>query len=109
MEIYTAAINTIVGVEPIAKEVPAEYKLFQNYPNPFNPSTNIRYQVSNNGFVTLKIYDVLGKEISTLVNEKHVAGTYEVAFNATQYPSGVYFYKLTTDRYTDTKKMILLK
>lgn len=89
--------------------VPDNFSLSQNYPNPFNPATNIKYDLPKNGFVTVKIFDILGKEIETLVNEKQTPGTYEVNWNASRYPSGVYFYRLVTDGFTDTKKMILLK
>jgi hypothetical protein len=98
-----------LGIKQISNIVPTEYKLFQNYPNPFNPTTNIKYQIINNGFVTLKIYDMLGKEVITLVNEKQSPGIYEILWNAAQFPSGVYFYKLLTEKYSDIKRMILLK
>jgi len=90
-------------------EVVKDFNLSQNYPNPFNPTTNIKYQITNNKLVTLKIFDILGKEVETLVNEKQNAGTYEVTFNASQYSSGIYFYKLTTDNFSDTKKMLMIK
>jgi len=109
MDIYTAVINTVVGVEPISKNVPDEYKLYQNYPNPFNPSTNIKYQIPNNGFVSIKVFDILGKEITTLVNEKQSSGTYEVTFDGGDLSSGIYFYKLETDGFSEVKKLILLK
>ena len=86
-----------------------ESVLFQNYPNPFNPSTTIKYQIPKLNFVTLKIYDVLGNEITTLVNEKKPIGNYEIEFNAPELPSGIYFYSLQAGNYVDTKKMILLK
>ncbi|OGU31992.1 MAG: hypothetical protein A2057_07590 [Ignavibacteria bacterium GWA2_35_9] len=90
---------------------PGEYELAQNYPNPFNPTTKIKYAVPVIGFVTLKIYDVLGKEIATLVNEEKPAGSYEVEFNASELnlTSGVYFYRITTGGFEDTKKLLLLK
>ena len=83
--------------------------LFQNYPNPFNPGTNIRYQIINNSYITLKIFDILGKEIAALVNEKQNAGIYNIEWDAENYSSGIYFYKLTADGFTDIKKMVLLK
>jgi len=101
--------NYTIGVQNISTEIPGRFSLFQNYPNPFNPVTNIRYQLSNSGFVTLKIYDAMGKEVETLVNEKQQAGTYEANFNAANYPSGIYFYKLETNNFSETKKMILVK
>jgi len=100
-------------------ELPSKFALYQNYPNPFNPVTKIRMDIpllnpSTRGegrgvFTTLVIYDILGREITTLVNEQLQPGTYEVEWNASNYPSGVYCYKLIATDYTDTKKMILLK
>jgi len=88
---------------------PVNYSLKQNYPNPFNPTTNIRYEIPKSEFVKLVIYDVLGREIETLVNEKLSAGTYIAAFNASKYSSGIYFYKMETESFSDTKKMLLIK
>ena len=85
------------------------YILYQNYPNPFNPSTTLKYQIPQNGFVTLKVYDILGKEVATLVNEVKTQGRYEVNFNASNLASGVYLYRLNVNDYVDVKKMILLK
>ena len=98
-----------VGITHISSEVPSKYNLSQNYPNPFNPTTNIKFDIPKNEFATMKVYDMLGKEITTLVNEKLNAGTYSVDWNASEYPSGVYFYRLQTDSYTEVKKMILTK
>lgn len=92
-----------------SSNVPKLFSLSQNYPNPFNPSTVVSYQLPVAGFVQLKVYDVLGNEIETLVNEKQNAGSYSVDFNAASLPSGIYFYKLVTDRFSETKKMILMK
>ncbi|MCX6156999.1 MAG: T9SS type A sorting domain-containing protein [Ignavibacteriae bacterium] len=102
---YTEAI----GIKQISETVPSTYSLKQNYPNPFNPTTNIKFDLVKNSFVNLTILDVSGREIETLVNEKLGTGTYEVNFNASKYPSGTYFYKLETDNFSGTKKMILLK
>ena len=88
---------------------PSEFTLFQNYPNPFNPSTKISWQSPVGSWQTLKIYDVLGNEVATLVNEYKPAGKYEVEWDASNYPSGVYFYQLNSGSYIGTKKMILLK
>jgi len=88
---------------------PNVFSLYQNYPNPFNPTTTINYKISELGFVTLKVYDVLGNEIETLVNEEKSSGSYEVDFDASGLTSGIYFYKLQTGYFIDTKKMILLK
>jgi hypothetical protein len=98
-----------VGIKNISNTVPSEYKLFQNYPNPFNPATIIRFQMKDSRFVTLKVYDILGKEIVTLVNEKLNAGEYEIQFSINQIPSGIYFYKLESGDFTATKKMVLVK
>jgi photosystem II stability/assembly factor-like uncharacterized protein len=86
-----------------------EFSLMQNYPNPFNPSTSIKYQVSSNSQVSLKVYDVLGNEVATLVNEEKPAGSYEVKFDASGLTSGIYFYTLATGSFIETKKMVLLK
>ena len=88
-----------------------EYGLQQNYPNPFNPSTEINYQIPAKGFVTLKVYDMLGNEVATLVNEWQEAGSYNAQFTTSgkQLASGMYFYTLTAGKFTDTKKFILMK
>lgn len=88
---------------------PVAYGLFQNYPNPFNPTTTINYQISAAGNVTLKVYDVLGREVTTLVNRKQYAGGYSAAFDAGGLPSGVYFYSIAAGSYRAVKKMILIK
>jgi hypothetical protein len=88
---------------------PKDFLLEQNYPNPFNPSTKISYQLPNAGNVTLKVFDVLGREVATLVDEYKNAGRFEVEFNANNLPSGVYFYQLKAGEFVETKKMILLK
>jgi hypothetical protein len=86
------------------------YNLFQNYPNPFNPSTKIKYRIENPEHITLKVYNVLGHEVATLVNEEKTAGKYEVEFStAGELTSGVYFYKLEAGHYIETKKMLLIK
>jgi hypothetical protein len=109
MDIYTAIINTSVGISPEANNIPDKFDLFQNYPNPFNPSTNIKYQIANSSLVSLKVFNVLGKEVAELVNEKQTPGTYEVKFDAGNLSNGVYFYKITAGDYSETKKMILIK
>jgi hypothetical protein len=86
-----------------------DFVLYQNYPNPFNPVTSIEYLVGSISFVSIKVYDILGNEVATLVNEEKKAGSYEVDFNASGLPSGIYFYKLTTPDFIQTKKMMLLK
>lgn len=86
-----------------------EFNLFQNYPNPFNPTTNIRFRISDFGFVSLKVYDVLGNEIVSLVNEEKAEGDYNVNFDASGLSSGIYFYRLQAGSFVETKKMILMK
>jgi hypothetical protein len=96
-----------IGVEP--EEVITEYKLQQNYPNPFNPVTNIVYQIPKNGLVQLKVYDLLGREVAVLVNEVKPAGKFEVEFNASNLPSGLYIYSLKAENFISNRKMIVLK
>ena len=91
------------------EEVDLNYRLNQNYPNPFNPTTTISWQVPAAGWQTLKIYDVLGKEIATLVNEERPAGSYKMSFDASDLTSGIYFYKIQIGSYIQVKKMVLLK
>ncbi len=88
---------------------PNEFYLYQNYPNPFNPSTSIQYAIGSRQFVTLKVFDLLGNEVSTLVNEEKPAGSYEIEFDAAGLPSGIYFYYLNSGNFIETKKMVLLK
>lgn len=90
-------------------DIPNELSVSQNYPNPFNPSTTIKFSIPNSQFVTLKVYDMLGREATTLVNEEKQPGIYEVKFNGSKLSSGVYFYRLQSGSYSDTKKFILLK
>jgi hypothetical protein len=85
------------------------YRLEQNYPNPFNPSTVILFQISAREFVTLKVYDILGREVATLINTEKPAGNYNVEFNAQNLTSGVYFYRLQAGKFSDIKKLLLLK
>lgn len=99
----------VSGINQVSSKVPSEYKLFQNYPNPFNPTTNIKYQITKSKLVVLKIYDILGKEIAVLINEKQEPGVYEVTFDASKLPSGIYFCKLISGDFSDTKRMIILK
>jgi hypothetical protein len=88
---------------------PKEFKLMQNHPNPFNPATTIVYSIPQAGNVSLKIYDIIGNEIAELVNEKQAEGSYEVSFNASNFPSGMYLYKLETSTFSAVKKMLLVK
>ncbi|MEJ2506843.1 MAG: T9SS type A sorting domain-containing protein, partial [Ignavibacteriaceae bacterium] len=88
---------------------PETFKLFQNYPNPFNPTTRIQYSIASKQFVSLRVYDSLGKEVKILVNAERPAGTYEVNFTSKDLPSGTYFYKIKAGDFVQTKKMILLR
>ena len=107
---YTARVTVTggTGVENNAP-LPREYSLSQNYPNPFNPSTAISYQLSANSFVSLKVFDVLGREVATLVNEVKKAGTYSTTWNASGFGSGIYFCKMQAGSFSETKKLVLMK
>lgn len=99
----------ISGISSFSSEVPSSYSLNQNYPNPFNPVTKINFALPKSGLVTLKVYDVLGKEVATLVNGFQTAGTYSYEFDGAKLTSGVYFYRIEANGFTDTKKMLLIK
>jgi photosystem II stability/assembly factor-like uncharacterized protein len=117
----TGGIHTITGGDPgwltgirqISNDVPKEFKLYQNFPNPFNPTTNIKYQITNNSNVKLIVFDITGRETAVLVNKKQSAGIYQVDFSGNNLSSGVYFYKIIIDNgkeeLTDTRKMLLIK
>lgn len=120
LEVLTASDNaknfynssfggTPIGLIPVSNEVPNQFKLEQNYPNPFNPTTKIKFAIPEAGNVTLKIFDVNGKEIVTLVNQHLLAGIYETDWQGINYASGVYFYSISAGKYTETRKMILMK
>lgn len=100
--------GTFTGITPV-NSVADNYTLSQNYPNPFNPTTNIKFAIPQNGFVTLKVYNMLGKEVATLVNSNLSAGSYNFDFNASNLSSGIYFYKLEAGNFAETKKMMLVK
>ena len=101
--------NGVTGVEEISSGLPTKFSLGQNYPNPFNPTTTINFAISKSEFVTMIIYNALGQEVSTVVNEFLNAGSYKVNFNADKLASGMYLYKITAGKFTSTKKMLLLK
>jgi subtilisin-like proprotein convertase family protein len=101
--------QVLVSTENINAEVPQEYKLEQNYPNPFNPSTTIKFSIPVKGIVKLKVFDMLGKEVAVLINKEMSAGNYNIDFTGAKLSSGVYFYKLETEAFTDVKKMLLVK
>jgi len=107
--IFSAPFNQVIGIKQISSIIPDKYYLYQNYPNPFNPVTTIKYQTTNTGFITLKVFDILGKEVATLVSEKQNAGIYEITFDGNNLNSGIYFYKIISDNFTQTKKFILIK
>ena len=98
-----------VGITPVSNEIPKNYSLNQNYPNPFNPNTRIKFSIPKDGFVKFLVYDELGREIKTLLNDNLKAGVYEINFEARILTSGVYFYKIITSDFIETKKMILVK
>ena len=102
-------MNGIVGVQNHDNQIPESYSLYQNYPNPFNPVTKIKYSIPINSQVTIKVYDILGKEVSTLVDKFTNAGKYEVEFNASNLASGIYFYQMLSGNTTNTKKLLFMK
>ena len=95
--------------ESVIDEIPTNFNLTQNYPNPFNPSTKIRYSVPQASTIVIRVFDVLGNEIETLMNEEKAIGTYEISWYAEQLPSGIYFYRLQAGPFVETKKMVLIK
>jgi len=97
------------GVQPVSTEIPEKFSLSQNYPNPFNPVTNFEFQIADFGSVKLEIFDALGRNIETLVDSRLKPGIYRVDWSAAKYPTGIYFYKLRTKSFSDTKKMMLVK
>ncbi|HQF43554.1 MAG TPA: T9SS type A sorting domain-containing protein [Ignavibacteriaceae bacterium] len=99
---YSQEVNAEVSV-------PLQYALEQNYPNPFNPNTTIKYSVANEGFVNIAVFNLLGEKVSTLVSENQKAGNYEVNFNASMLPSGVYFYSMEAGDFKSVRKMLLMK
>jgi hypothetical protein len=106
---YDGTTENVGSVEIIINNTPNEYSLLQNFPNPFNPSTIIRFTVPERTKVVLRVYDVLGKEVAELINDIKSPGRYEVEFDPYGLPSGIYFYTVQAGKFTDSKKMILLK
>lgn len=100
--------GVISSVEPTVN-TPSDYSLYQNYPNPFNPSTVIKFSIPENSFVSLKVFDILGREVSSIINSPLNAGTHEFSFEGEKFSGGVYFYSLTAGNFKDTKKMLLVK
>ena len=99
----------VTGITRDGSKIPLTFALRQNYPNPFNPSTTIEYQIPNQSFVSLKIFDLLGREVATLVDEMNQAGIHSVKWDASVFSSGIYFYRLSAGSYSATKKLILLR
>jgi photosystem II stability/assembly factor-like uncharacterized protein len=107
--IWRRSLTEIVSVKNISSETPSSYSLSQNYPNPFNPTTKINFDVVRSGDVKIVVYDIMGREVQTLVNESLKSGTYETTFDGSMLNSGVYFYKLITDGFSESRRMVLLK
>ncbi|MEZ4823233.1 MAG: T9SS type A sorting domain-containing protein [Ignavibacteria bacterium] len=106
---FSGGPNGVVGINNLSSIVPDKYSLSQNYPNPFNPTTNVEFGIAELGFVTLKIYDGLGREVQTLVNGNLSPGNYKVDFDGSNFASGIYYYKLEAGNFVETKRMMLLK
>jgi hypothetical protein len=104
-----SAIPTDVKTEKQFSQLPNQYTLEQNYPNPFNPTTTIEFKLPETSHVTLKVYDILGREVASLVNEVKSSGNYKINFNAGNLASGVYFYRIEAGKFIATKKLLLLK
>ena len=105
----TGTINaSLTGIRNL-NQIVNDYKLNQNYPNPFNPSTKISFNIPKDGFVEMRIYDISGREVATLINQRLSAGAFETNFNAQNISSGIYFIRLKADNFIDTKKMIVMK
>ncbi len=109
-QVWTSVIDkTVVGTEDHPESSPRSFTLSQNYPNPFNPSTKIKYTLGKRSFVTLKIYDILGREMKTLVSAEQASGEYEVNYRPDNLSSGIYFYTLKAGSFQITKKLLLLR
>ena len=105
----TTALGTVTGVPAAVQDLPSAYQLSQNYPNPFNPETRIEFSIVEGGAVRLTVYDILGREVAALVNEPMPPGRYRVNWSAGTLPTGVYFYRLQSGAFMETKKLLLLK
>ncbi|HWA06995.1 MAG TPA: T9SS type A sorting domain-containing protein, partial [Ignavibacteria bacterium] len=102
-------IGIPIGIVNYNNEIPKEYTLKQNFPNPFNPVTFIEYSIVEGGYAELTVYDILGREVETIIKAEQKPGTYKVQFNAARLSSGIYFYTLRADGFTETKKMVVTK
>ena len=107
--VWRRPLSELISVQSLSTEVPDQFSLEQNYPNPFNPVTKLEFGISKSGFVSLKVFDLLGKEVVTLVNEKLNPGKYKVEFEGISLPSGVYLYTIASGEFTDTRRMMLIK
>lgn len=107
--VFKTTTGGVIGINPISTEVPNDYLLYQNYPNPFNPTTNIKFAIPKASFVKLAVYDILGREVEILVNESLTPGTYEVKWDASKVSSGIYFYRLNAENFSDIRKMSFIK
>lgn len=107
--VWKISLSDLLPVVNISSEIPSVFSLSQNYPNPFNPTTKVKFEIINSEEVKLVVYDILGKEVQTLVNERLQPGTYETSFDGSKLTSGVYFYKLITNEFSETKKMLMIK
>ena len=107
--IRTQSGSSSKTIAQFAEEKPKTFALYQNYPNPFNPTTTLRYSLAGDSYVRLKVYNTLGQEVASLVNQEERAGEYSVPFDASRLASGVYFYKLVAGSFIDTKRMVILK
>ena len=108
-DIVTIKYAQSVGITSISSTIPDGFKLSQNYPNPFNPTTKIKFDITKESFVSLKIYNSLGNEVAVLANNKLAVGTYEADWNAASFPSGIYYARINAGGFTDVKKMMLVK
>jgi photosystem II stability/assembly factor-like uncharacterized protein len=110
--VYRRPLSELIGIKPISEQIPSYFSISQNYPNPFNPTTKIKFDIPNKGLqplVHVRVYDILGKEAAILVNQQLQPGTYEVEWDASNQPSGVYFYKISAGEFIETKKMVFIK
>jgi hypothetical protein len=108
-DIATIKYSEAIGINPVSNQIPQEMALYQNYPNPFNPQTKIKFELAKSEIVTLTLYDVSGRELEVLIHNKLNTGVYEIEFNASRYPTGVYFYKFQSASVSISRKMILIK
>jgi len=106
---YWIQEELVVGIEPVSRQLPSEFALYQNYPNPFNPSAVISWQLAVGSPVKLVLYDISGREVAVLVNEKQKAGYHQIEFDASNLASGIYVYRLQSGNYVQSKKMLLLR